>query len=132
VSHNGRRVLLAILSVLASLLTVVGSSSAAYATVVPNGSASPVFGVSPFADPAAAGDGFSGIQFFGTNSPGYLIPTEPWAPVGSVYSGQASDALSGRPDGTTVIAAPTVAKVGNQYVMWFVGYQAHIQDGARL
>jgi len=111
---------------------LAGSSSVAYAWVVPNGSASPVFGVSPFADPAAAGDGFNGIQFFSTNSGNLLIPTEPWAPVGSIYAGQPNDALQAQPLGTTAIAAPTVAKIGNQYVMWFVGYQAALGQGAKL
>lgn len=112
-------------ALLSLLVLLVGGVPSAAAWESPNGSPTPVYGITPFGDPGAAGYGAggAGVEFFGTTSPKYMIPTETWSPVGTSSISGSSDSLSSAVPGVSFYAAPTVATIQGQYVMWFVGYQ---------
>ncbi len=114
-------------------ILLASMTPAASAWTVPSGNPIPVNGLSPFADPAAAGYGTNGagITLLGTSNGTYLIPTEGW-PVGSTTTDGNNDALSGPVSGVLAYSAPTVAFIGGMYVMWFVGYQSAPNTAAEL
>jgi hypothetical protein len=86
---------------------------------VPNGQTTAINdGYNTFADPAAAGVGTSGIDLYATNVPYTAIPATAWTPVGTSSTTPQANVVS-LPPWVSATEAPTVAKIGNDYVMWF-------------
>jgi len=119
-----RRVFAIVTGATMCLASITTSPGAAGAWEVPNGAATAVSGVFPFADPAAAGYGTSGIgqQLYSTSGSGYNIPTENWVTVGGATTNGYGDALyTPAADRASLMFAPDVQFINGQYVMWYVG-----------